>query len=104
MGSSITPEILFFVRILTQYFTTKAKSAAERVLTFFYPKMTPCPLNGPVITLSHIIKFFMSSASESELGGIFITAQEMVAMRNTLEEMMWPHPKSPIKKDNSAAA
>ena len=43
MGSSITPAIWFFVRILTQYFTTKAKAAAERVLTFFYPKMTPCP-------------------------------------------------------------
>ena len=43
MGSSIAPEIWFFVRIITQDFTAKAKAAAERLLTFFYPKMTPCP-------------------------------------------------------------
>ena len=46
----------------------------------------------------------MSSASEAEIGAIFITAQEMVAMRQTLEEMKWPQPKSPIQTDNSAAA
>ena len=43
--------------------------------------------NGPVLTLYQIIIFFMSSASEAELGALLITAQEMVAMRNTLEEM-----------------
>ena len=39
--------------------------------------------DGSVITLAQIIKFVMSSASEAELGAIFITAQEMVAIRNT---------------------
>ena len=33
-----------------------------------------------------IVKFVMSSASEAELGAMFITAQEMVAMRQTLQE------------------
>ena len=42
----------------------------------------------------------MSSALEAEMGAIFITAQEMVAMINTLEEMEWTHPKSPIQIDN----
>ena len=60
--------------------------------------------NGSVLTLAQIIKFVMSSVSESELGAIFVTAQEMVAIRNTLEEMKWPQPKSPIQTDNSAAA
>ena len=41
--------------------------------------------NGSILTLAQIIKFFMSSASEAELGAIFITSQEMVATRNTLE-------------------
>ena len=41
--------------------------------------------NGPVIKLTHIIKIFMSSASEAELGALFIKAQYMLAMRNTLE-------------------
>ena len=58
--------------------------------------------NGPVLTLAHIIKFVMSSASEAELGAIFITAQEMLATRNTLEEMRWPHSKLPIQTENSS--
>ena len=57
-----------------------------------------------MLTLAKIIKFFMSSASEAELGALFITAQEMVAMRQTLEEMKWLQPKYPIQTDNSAAA
>ena len=45
-----------------------------------------------------------SSASEAELGALLVTAQEIVAMRNTLKEIKWAHPKSPIQTDNSAAA
>ena len=46
----------------------------------------------------------MSSASEAELGALFITAQEIMAMRDTLEEMKWNQSKSPIQTENSAAA
>ena len=60
--------------------------------------------NGPVPTLAKIIKFVMSSASKAELGAMFITSQKMVAMRQTLQEMKWPHQKSPLQTDNSAAA
>ena len=60
--------------------------------------------NGYVLTLAKIINFFMSFAYEEELGAIFITAQEMVAMRQTLEEMKWAQPKYPIQTDNSATA
>ena len=52
--------------------------------------------NGPMLTLAQIIKFVMSSASEAELGVLFIPYQEMVAMRNTLEEIRWPKPNPPI--------
>ena len=41
--------------------------------------------NGPVLTLAKIIKFVMSSASEAKLGAMFVTAQEVVAMRQTLQ-------------------
>ena len=51
--------------------------------------------NESVLTLAQIIKFVMSYASEAELGELFITAQEMVAMRNTLEEIKWPPAKIP---------
>ena len=59
--------------------------------------------NGPVLTIAQIMKFFVASASESELGAIFITAQAMVSQLNTLEEMGWKQPRSPIQTDNSAA-
>ena len=49
-----------------------------------------------MLTLAKIIKFFMSPASEAELGAMFITAQEMVAMRQALQEIKWPQPKSPL--------
>ena len=71
----------------------------------FLPENDAMPrYNGPVLTLAQIIKLVMSSASEAELGALFITAQEMVEMRQTLEEMKWPQPKFPIQTDNSAAA
>ena len=60
--------------------------------------------NGPVLTLSQIIKFVMSSALEVELGELFVTAQEMAETRNTPEEITWPHPKPSIQTDNSATA
>ena len=46
----------------------------------------------------------MSSASETELITMFITTQEMIATRQTLKEMKWPHPKYLLQTDNSAAA
>ena len=60
--------------------------------------------NGPVLTLAKIIKFVMSSSSKAELYVMFIIAQEMVAMRQTLQEMKWPQKKSLLNIDNSAAA
>ena len=43
----------------------------------------------------------MSSAAEAELGAIFITSKEIVPIRQTLIEMGWPYPPTPIKTDNS---
>ena len=57
-----------------------------------------------MLILAKIIKFVMSSASEAELGEHFIISQEIVAMRQTLEEMKWPQTKPPIQTNNSAAA
>ena len=31
--------------------------------------------NGPVLTIAHIIKFFMSSSAEAELGAFYVTAK-----------------------------
>ena len=71
----------------------------------FLSEYEPVPKwNGHVLTIAQIIKFVVASASEAELGNMFIIAQAMVSQRNTLEEMGWKKPHSTIQTDNSAAA
>ena len=43
----------------------------------------------------------MSSAAESELGALFITAKLMIPLQQTLAEIGWPQPPSPVQTDNS---
>ena len=82
---------------------TKGRSRAGAHI--FLSEDDPIPKwNGPVLTIAQIIKFVMSSASEAELGALYITAKEIVPPRNTLDEMGWPQPHSPVQTDNSAAA
>ena len=86
-------------------FHKKSKGRSRSGSHIFLSEKNPMPRwDVPVLTLAQIIKNFMSSASEEELGALFITAQEIVEMRNTLEEMRWTHPKSPIQIENSASA
>ena len=62
---------------------------------------TPVPIiNGPVLTVSQIIKFVMSSAVEIE---IIICAKAMVQLCQTLIKMGWPQPKYSIQCDNSTS-
>ena len=69
-------------------FHNKSKGCSRAGAHIFLSEKDAMPRwNGSVLTLAKIIKFVMSSASESELGAMFITAQEMVAMRQTLQEM-----------------
>ena len=55
------------------------------------------------MALSKKLKFVLTSAAEAELGALFIAAQKMVPLRQTLIEMGWPQPKSPIQTDNTTA-
>jgi hypothetical protein len=59
--------------------------------------------NGAVLNISQTIKAVMSSAAEAELGALFINAKTAVSMRQTLEEMGHPQPRTPIQTDNSTA-
>ena len=45
----------------------------------------------------------MASAAEAEMAAIFITAKKMIPLRNTLIEMGWAQPQTPIQKDNSTS-
>ena len=68
--------------------------AGEKI---FLSKDDPIPRwNGPILTVTQIIKFVLTSAAEAELGALFITAQKMVPLQQTLIEMGWPQNPSPV--------
>ena len=43
--------------------------------------------NGPLLTVSAILKHVMSSASEAEVGGCYINCREALPIRTTLKEL-----------------
>ena len=45
----------------------------------------------------------MASAAEAKMAALYITAKKMIPLCNTLIEMGWPQPQSPIQTDNSTA-
>ena len=45
----------------------------------------------------------MTSAAEAELAALYITAQKLVPMRQTLIEMGWPQPRTPIQTENTTS-
>ena len=61
------------------------------------------PNNGSVLTISQIIKAFMSSAAETELGALFINFREAIPARHALETMGHKQLTTPIQTDNTTA-
>ena len=59
--------------------------------------------NGPILSIAQVIKFVMTSVLKSELAALYITAQKLVPMRQTLIEMVFPQPPTPIQTYNTAA-
>ncbi|KAL7425592.1 hypothetical protein ACHAXH_000063, partial [Discostella pseudostelligera] len=85
-------------------FLTEPNSRSRAGAHIFLAEDDPIPRqNGPVLTISQIIKFVMASAAEAELAALYITAREMIPLRNALEEMGWKQPPSPVQTDNSTA-
>ena len=85
-------------------FLSEPKSRSRAGAHIFLSEDDPSPrLNGPVLTISQVIKYVMASAAEAELAAIYHTAREMVPLRNALDEMGWTQPPSPIQIDNSTA-
>jgi hypothetical protein len=86
-------------------FLNESQSRSCAGAHIFLLENDPYPqFNGAVLSIAQIIKFAMASAAKSELAALFITAQEMIPHRQTLINMGWPQPKSPIQTDNSTAA
>ena len=70
---------------------------------FYLSNLSGTTFNGPIYILAKIIKNVMASASEAEIAGIFLNAQQAVPIRLTLIEMGHPQPPTPIRTDNQAA-
>jgi hypothetical protein len=64
---------------------------------------TPKQHNGAVHTVCGILRHVMSSAAEAELGALFVNGKEATVLRQTLMDMGWPQPATPIQTDNSTA-
>ena len=62
------------------------------------------PHNGAVHTVCGILKHVMSSAAEAELGALYINGREATVLRQTLLDMGYPQPPTPIQTDNSTAS
>jgi hypothetical protein len=59
--------------------------------------------NGAVLNILQIIRAVMSSATEAELGALFINAKTAVSMQCTLEEMGHLQTRTPIQANNLTA-
>jgi hypothetical protein len=85
-------------------YLTEPGSRSRAGAHIFLSEDDPVPRhNMPVLTISQIIKYVMASAAEAELAALYITARELIPLRNALEEMGWTQPKTPIQTDNSTA-
>eukprot|EP00804_Cyclotella_cryptica_P013342 CCRYP_005117-RB/>CCRYP_005117-RB protein AED:0.50 eAED:0.42 QI:0/0/0/1/0/0/2/0/190 len=79
---------------------TRAQSRAGG--HFFLTENDEVPRNNrAVLTLAQIIKSVMSSATETELGALYINAREAIPIRHLLEELGHTQPPTPIQIDNS---
>ena len=85
-------------------FPNESKSRSRAGAHIFLSENEPKPkINGPVLTIAQIIKTAMAFAAEAEMAAIYITAKNMIPLNNTLIEMGWPQPQTPIQTDNSTA-
>ena len=71
---------------------------------FFLSANSDIPANnGAVLNIAHIIRHVMSSATEAELGALYIMAREAVYIRIVLEELGYEQPPTPMQTDNAMA-
>jgi hypothetical protein len=61
----------------------------------------PIKLNGTIHITCTILKLIAASATESELGALFLNAQEAKALQLTLAKLGHPQPPTPIHIDNT---
>ena len=85
-----------------------APGAKSRIAGFYYFKNAPDgnvikPLNNPIHVECKYLRHVVTSAAESEVGGLFHNCQTAIPIRNCLLQMGHPQPPTPIKTDNTTA-
>lgn len=69
-------------------FLTETGSRSRSGAYIFLSEDDPIPRrNGPILTNATIIKFVMALAAEAELAALYLTAWDMIPLRNALTEM-----------------
>jgi hypothetical protein len=84
-----------------------ASKARSRVGGHFYLgnlESKPEVYNGAILNPVGILRHVASSASEAEIGGLFVNLKEALVLRQILHDMGYPQPTTPIQTDNSTAA
>ena len=85
-------------------YLSESKARSRAGAHIFLSNNDPIPQNnGPVLSISAVLRSVYGSVAEAELAALYKCATEMVPLRNALEEMGWKQPRSPIQVDNSTA-
>ena len=85
-------------------FINEPKDCSRLGAHIFLPENDPEPkINGAVLTIAKTVKAVMASVAEAEMAVLYNIAKKMIPLRNTLIEMGWPQPNTPIQIDNSTA-
>jgi hypothetical protein len=71
--------------------------------TFFLGKRTDNFVNGPIDEKSVRIDAVCSSVAEAEYASIFLDARKATVLRQTLSDIGYPQPPTPLSVDNKCA-
>ena len=86
-------------------FNNESKARSQADANIFLSNNDQVPrCNRPILTISQIVCFVMSSAAKVKLGGLFVISKLMVPICQTLIEMGSPQPPTPIQTDISTSA
>jgi len=80
-----------------------AKARSRAGGHFFLTNPTATQPNGPIHTVSNIMRNVMASAAESEIGAAFVNAQSSLPLRQALLDLGHRQPPTPIRTDNTTA-
>ena len=69
-------------------FLKESKARSKAGAHIFLSENDPKPkLNSPVLTIAQIVYSVMASAAEAEMAALYVTAKNMIPLRNTCIEM-----------------